>query len=487
MSTTKTSAFIAVLVALLSAAGSPALAQQRGLRHILDDPGSPVRRVDVLAPGSDVPAWIPRARMLRDLAGVIASAEAGALRELRRAMPTRPRLMSEPAGEGRWRLNVAGTHSVRMLGTSSGDLVAVRASGREDGRVWVASVDERRFEAVSSAWHLPASSEPPDTDAWSDLPLGQPAEIPTTPVASPILFDDAETRRRFYEGGRSVYLGTTRTIENETAVVRLPRGYDPSKRWGVLVWVSPSVRGTPPGSVWRTADEFGLVCIGFNNSHNQRPAMDRVQLACDAVETVAAHVNLDRERVYVSGLSGGGRITSFLHRSAPDVFMGFVSIVGLNSEHQIHTGEANYYWRSSFSKPAGEIERLRLQRRIAAVTGPTDGNYNEMKNRTERLRRDGYEARFFDYPELGHTMCSPDQFREAFMWVDGPRREAAEAGLAEAESLLAEYRERFGETPPETDEARDLLDGVCQAAPWSEPALEAARLLGFAPGLGASG
>lgn len=322
-----------------------------------------------------------------------------------------------------------------------------------------------------------------------ELPLGPPVlrasvfadresdvlELPRAHVQSPTLLDLRTVKLRIKQS----YPPLTRVLGQETFRVRLPKGFEPDKPIGVLVWISPSPDGRIPEIFYPVCDELGLIAIGIDNNGNQRAITDRLQNHLDSIETLAQYCPVDRQRVYVTGMSGGGRCASILQLAFPDLFAGAVPIVGLDTYHNAPTGNGGQYWPRRLAKPSGKYLKMLRDRRIAAITGTTDFNEPEMAVRGDLLERDGIPFRLDIIEGMSHAMPSAEQFAVALRWVDQPRREEIASSTAAAVAALSDYKLAFGDAPPTSPAARKALIAVIEKAPQSEPAWEAAGLLGF--------
>jgi hypothetical protein len=193
---------------------------------------------------------------------------------------------------------------------------------------------------------------------------------------------------------------------------------------------------------------------------------------------------VDPARVYITGMSGGGRISSMMVACFPEVFTGAAPIVGLACYEHVPTG-VGQMWPRGYARPGPAVFGLFKTRRMGAITGSRDFNQIEMQHATDIMRRDGVQVRLFDYPRMGHEMPTPERFVEVMAWVDEPAQKAREAGIAEAKRLMAVYEGRRAGTGEEV--ARRMLVKVTEAAMWSEEAWRAASLLGHVPGGGDAG
>lgn len=297
--------------------------------------------------------------------------------------------------------------------------------------------------------------------------------IRTTHIESDLVLDARTIRSRI----RSNFPNITREVGDETFQVRLPKRFDPKIPSGVLVWISPTPSGRIHDSFKRACDELGLIAIGVDNNGNKRQITDRLQNHLDSVATLAQHARLDRDRIYLTGMSGGGRCSGILQIAFPDRFAGAVPIVGLDTYHNAPTGNANQYWPKSLGKPGTKWLNLLKQRRIRSITGSADFNEPEMIKRTEMLRRDGIDAEIDVIEGMAHTFPNARQFRDALVWVDEPRRTQIESKTLEAREVLNTLEDKDAGIAAVRRQLIEIMDAV----PFSDEAWEAAARLGYPP------
>jgi hypothetical protein len=272
---------------------------------------------------------------------------------------------------------------------------------------------------------------------------------------------------RFLAGGMTTLKPTGRAMAEVKIQCRLPKGFAVDRAAGLIVWCDAGPTGRPPEVFASVCDELGLIIAGAEDAGNDRPATDRYQLAMDVAATVRARFLVDPERVYLSGISGGGRVCSTLAACFPEMFSGSAPVVGLSCFENVPDGLGRM-WPGAFRRPPAKIFELFKTRRMGVLTGEQDFNYPEIVGAAAVYERAGCSVRVFEIPGMGHQMGTAEQMTEVVRWID--ERHAAEraAGVARARELLAQC----------ADGDRVGLLGVMAAAPWSEPAWEAARRLG---------
>lgn len=429
----------------------------------------PPERVYAASPDTRADLSLAQVPMLATLAGVVGEVDAPALVLLRRALgepfPNSTPRESRTTGV---LILIRGDQSERVefFITPDGD-TGVRCTDRPDRPAW--SINPGALDATGAPWWrvgwTPNLAEP-----------GERITIEGSSAAASTTTLDAATVRRIF---RSRYPALTRRLADERFHLRIPNGHDASTPAGLIVWVSPTADGRPPPALDPASDELGLIAVGADRAGNDRTLTDRFQLILDAVETARRRHLIDDRRIYIAGLSGGGRVAAILQCTMPDLFAGAMPIVGLDSYHAAPTGSGGRNptrWPASFGKPVPPVFRLAREHRIGAITGEMDVNHPEMIARARLMADDGLQVRLEIVPGMGHAMPDAARIAETLRWVDEPRREAVAAGVAEARRRLEDIPRYADAGDPEI---RAALIGVIRAGPWSDPAWEAAERLGY--------
>lgn len=316
------------------------------------------------------------------------------------------------------------------------------------------------------------------------LSIGWVGELEPAYAASDIELSRAEVNDRLNHRSSPVRYdtdGVKRVLARERIVVRVPQTLESARPAPLLVWISPTTNGTPPGAFGPVLDELGMVAVGVHNAGNDRRAIDRMQLVFDAVETVSTRVPIDQSRVYLAGFSGGGRVSSILLHTYPDRFAGAVPIVGLNSYHRVNL-DGGRYIQGMYPRPRGSRLNDALNRRLFAITGSLDFNRDEMLRRHRMLEDDGFPARIEVVAGMRHEQMPPESvIAAALRWVDEPARAAMTEADARAAALVSEAEALQPEARPAQEKARDLLLEATRVSPWSPAAWRAAKLLLMQP------
>jgi RNA polymerase sigma factor (sigma-70 family) len=116
-------------------------------------------------------------------------------------------------------------------------------------------------------------------------------------------------------------------LANESFEVFVPPAYKPTVPMGLFVWISAGAAELPVG--WDDVlIRHRLIWISANNTGNARPELIRAGLALDAAHNMRQRYDLDPDRIYVSGFSGGGSVATMLMTGFPDVYRGVMPMCG---------------------------------------------------------------------------------------------------------------------------------------------------------------
>ena len=218
-------------------------------------------------------------------------------------------------------------------------------------------------------------------------------------------------------------------LAEETFEVYVPEGYAPAgaaaaPEYGLLVWVSPTRAGGVERPELRPLlDERRLLWVGANSAGNPRSSLVRAGLALDAAQAMAGLYDLDPERIYVAGYSGGGRMASQLAMLFPEVFRGALALFGASFFRPVPVPDRpGHHWPAAFPEPPAEtLRRIRRETRLVLVTGERDFNRAQTRAVERALAADGFErVTYVEVPGASHYQPFDDQerLREALAALD---------------------------------------------------------------------
>jgi len=214
-------------------------------------------------------------------------------------------------------------------------------------------------------------------------------------------------------------------LEKESFAAYVPKSYTGKKAFGLLVFISPSGDGDlkrfdRDGGWTKALDEREIIWIGPNNAGNNRAVLPRLGLALDAAHNATKEFKIDPERVYIGGVSGGGRITSWLLLPFPDVFTGGYSIIGADFYKNLPAKSQGGIYPGVFKTPPAKMLAQAKKRRYVLLTGDADANREQMQLIHQSLKKDGWKNCFyFQVPQMGHSAPNGEWFAKGLAALDG--------------------------------------------------------------------
>lgn len=202
----------------------------------------------------------------------------------------------------------------------------------------------------------------------------------------------------------------------------VPPAYDPEgEPYGVVVWVSPVDDGGIPAELRPVFDQRRLIWIGPNNAGNQRHLYPRAGLALDAALNVDRFYSIDPDRIFISGLSGGGRMSAMQAVAYPDVFAGGFSIIGVTTYLSISVGPGSGQLVPQFPTPSPYLLERAKQQPFVVMTGSGDFNREECQLTAAAYEHDGFtDLHLLDIDGMGHEMPSAEHFARGLDLLLGP-------------------------------------------------------------------
>jgi poly(3-hydroxybutyrate) depolymerase len=216
-------------------------------------------------------------------------------------------------------------------------------------------------------------------------------------------------------------LGNDYRIDDESYAVYVPSNYAKDTPHGLLVWISAGDGGNMPRNLTTLLDKHKLIWVGAHRSGNRHNVPGRrMALALDAVHNAKRMYNIDPNRIYVSGISGGGRAASILAMHYPDIFAGGIFVVGVEYWEAVEvTGRPGHAYRP-MPKPWPKYLAMAQERgRYVLLTGDHDSNRLQTKNYYEKgYRKKLKHVLYLQVPGMGHEMPSAQWYEKAIVFLD---------------------------------------------------------------------
>jgi len=170
-----------------------------------------------------------------------------------------------------------------------------------------------------------------------------------------------------------------------------------------------------------------LIGAGAYDVGNDRGVAVRIGLALDAVYNLRQRYALDDHRVYIAGVSGGGKVAEMAAIAFPEVFDGAICCAGANWYKDVAVpGKANAAWPATFRKPpAPQFVGAREHVGFVLIAGENDPNREPMK----AMYDVGFTAEkfkhvtFYEVPGLGHGTPGREWFEKGIDELDAIPKE----------------------------------------------------------------
>lgn len=185
----------------------------------------------------------------------------------------------------------------------------------------------------------------------------------------------------------------------------VPGRYSPDNPPGVLIYISPTDSGQVPENWTPVLESENLIWIAANLSGNDRLVARRVAHAILALEVMRNRYDIDPERAYLVGFSGGARVSGLVAAACPELFSGAIYIGGAEM------------WDKN--DPAIDLEAIRRNRYVF-MAGSNDFNRSMTRRVFRRYTDLGIDNVSFVLMSLkGHELPDEGQLFKAIRFLDG--------------------------------------------------------------------
>ncbi len=188
-----------------------------------------------------------------------------------------------------------------------------------------------------------------------------------------------------------------------TWTMYVPESYRPERPAGLMVYVSPMKSGKIPQK-WRSVlDKHNIIWVAANDAGNRTLVRYRATYALLAPTLANTQYNIDSERTYLSGFSGGGEVAGMLAAAYPSLFRGAIFICGIDTLGKI---------------PASELEVFK-QNYYVFLTGTNDQALGDTRRSYRQFLRTGVEnSMLMVIPNMAHKNPDRSDFAKAIRHLD---------------------------------------------------------------------
>lgn len=185
--------------------------------------------------------------------------------------------------------------------------------------------------------------------------------------------------------------------------VYVPASYDSALPAGLLVYISPSDSGGIPEEWKPIMERRNLIWIGAHRSGNTVSTSLRIAYALLAPVAMEKRYTLDAERVYLSGLSGGGRVSSIVAPDYAHIFKGAIYNCGADS------------WSGERPERHEEMKA----NHYVFITGTRDFNLRSTKNAYRAYEKAGIaNIKLMVIPRMAHRNPRAPDYERAIEYLD---------------------------------------------------------------------
>jgi hypothetical protein len=193
-------------------------------------------------------------------------------------------------------------------------------------------------------------------------------------------------------------------ITKERFQLLVPKNYRPEEAWGLFIWISASDKPSIPADWEPVLAARKLLFVGAYNSGNPRSIFDRMRMAIDANVGMRKRYRIDERRVYISGFSGGARVSSMLGVAFADLFTGAIPFMGVNFYTDLPAENGKTFGLNYI--PDDEVLAIAKKKcRYVLVTGEKDFNRINTRAAEEHgFRKEGFTSvLLLDVPGQAHA------------------------------------------------------------------------------------
>jgi dienelactone hydrolase len=185
--------------------------------------------------------------------------------------------------------------------------------------------------------------------------------------------------------------------------VYVPQNYSPDNPAGILVFINSRDSGKIEEE-WRPVmDHTNLIYIGANNAGNQVAIPRRIAFAIMAPKLISNAYNVNPDRVYLSGFSGGSRVASLVATEYNNLFKGAVYNSGVN------------YWGDAARDRYEEMK----DNNYVFITGTEDFNLDDTQEVFKNYREVGMKnIKLIIVPDMAHKRPSAEILESGINYLD---------------------------------------------------------------------
>lgn len=216
----------------------------------------------------------------------------------------------------------------------------------------------------------------------------------------------------------------------------VPASYDGVAPFGVVAYVNSAETSALPNEYKPLLDARRLIWVSAEAAGNDTSTIHRMAVALEGIRRLRDQgYVLDSDRIYVSGISGGGRVASNMGLLFPDFVTGGIYLAGINAYRDVPAGGGSFLPKSV--SPTAPLLNSAKERRHVVVFGKKDTVAGYVPAVAQEWARDGFRNfLYLELPELGHSIPPAAEFDRALAHLDAPLSATAKKDYDAAAAAL---------------------------------------------------
>jgi len=231
---------------------------------------------------------------------------------------------------------------------------------------------------------------------------------------------------------------------SESYALYLPSYYSSTKKFPCIYFFDSHARGSLPLKLYKAlAEEYGFVLAGSNVSKNGMQWQETNDVASVLMEDARNRINIDPQRIYTAGFSGGARVASTI----AILDGGVAGVIGC---------------AAGFPQVEHEFEN---KFDYFGMVGNYDFNLTEMEKLNDALQQAGFAHQLLTF-DGKHDWAPVTDFRTGMLWlqVNGMKKSLQPKNDSLIMAFKNDYDMRIAAA--KTDDIiteQQLLDGIVKA------------------------
>src|SRR5580700_1277978 len=226
-------------------------------------------------------------------------------------------------------------------------------------------------------------------------------------------------------GRMSRHIGYNLVPAKERFFAYVPPSYTGSEPYGLIVFTYADPEARLPARWQAVMDARKYIFVAAENAGNDQPHGRRLGLAVMAALEMTKAYRIDPNRVYAAGFSGGARMSGLLGFYQSDIFRGTLQNSGADFYRPVPVVEATSLVDTAghtygLLQASDEDVRQAKAVRFVFITGSNDfrrGNISDIFH--GGFEPDGFKAKLFDVPGMGHDICDRETLSRALDFLEG--------------------------------------------------------------------